>query len=369
MIRLLENGINAFEEIINCIRRSGSSIYVNMFIWRDDTVGNRLAKELLDAADRGVMIYIRKDRCGAIPEYSEEDKSSFFTESLSLTERIKCEALLLTYNPGIFLMPYKRTDRSILNRMLKHPNIRVSVREYADHSKFFIFDRHILIFGGINVEDKEEVHDRHGRRWRDFMVKIDDREQVSRFISRLRGIRLNGADIFAMNNKRHGRDFEMKDTYLRIINEAEAELTILMAYFDPLPEFIEAIAGAVRRNVRVRILVPYSANYLNAANRRTINILSGFLDDGDLSLYMSDEMVHAKLLMNEKEITLGSCNITARSFDWLGELNLVVRNGDDDFSRAVRASAGRIIDSARYINKGDRLFYDPVLARIETKVI
>ena len=40
---LLVDGKNAFPEILSCIESAQKSLVINMFIWRDDAIGNRLA--------------------------------------------------------------------------------------------------------------------------------------------------------------------------------------------------------------------------------------------------------------------------------------------------------------------------------------
>ena len=67
-ITLLVNGNNAFPEIIKSIEKAKESIYINMFIWRDDEIGNRVAAAVLGAADRGVKVNISVDRYGVVLE-------------------------------------------------------------------------------------------------------------------------------------------------------------------------------------------------------------------------------------------------------------------------------------------------------------
>ena len=63
---LLIDGENAFPEILRCIAAAQKSIYVNMFIWRDDNIGNTVARALLAAAERGVQVEISVDRYGVV---------------------------------------------------------------------------------------------------------------------------------------------------------------------------------------------------------------------------------------------------------------------------------------------------------------
>ena len=75
---LLADGKAAFPEILRCIAGAKKSIYINMFIWRDDRIGNDIAQAVLEAAQRGVQVEISADRYGVVLEKSEECKRSFF---------------------------------------------------------------------------------------------------------------------------------------------------------------------------------------------------------------------------------------------------------------------------------------------------
>ena len=94
---LLEDGANAFPRIINAIKNAKTSIAVNMFIWRADNIGLEIAKEILDAADRGVNVQISVDRYGFVLELAEESMHSFFHQNPTVIERIKVFALKVFY--------------------------------------------------------------------------------------------------------------------------------------------------------------------------------------------------------------------------------------------------------------------------------
>ena len=85
--KLLVDGVVAFEEILNCINAAQSSILINMFIWREDAIGIRLANAVLSAAGRGVRVTISVDRVGMILERCEEQGRSFFHRNPDVIER------------------------------------------------------------------------------------------------------------------------------------------------------------------------------------------------------------------------------------------------------------------------------------------
>ena len=335
---LLIDGKNAFPEIIRCIRKAHESIFINMFIWRNDTIGCTLAREVLAAADRGVKITISKDRYGVICETCEESRQSFFNRKTSLAEKLKIAALALFYNRDRSHAPHDtRLDNgTLLHALLEHPNVdAVYGKNKYDHSKFYLFDGETLIFGGINIEDKENGQDYAGRAYHDYMVKLTEAPLIAEFLESRRSPVSGGT--FEMNLKERGNWFRMKDAYLKLIGEAEKSLTIVMAYFSALPEFEAAILRAAQRGVDVRIVIPAHANFQDDLNKKTVRRLMK-KSSGVIKVYAYPGMLHAKLLMSEKVLSLGSCNITKKAFYQLDELNLSVLNDASGFAEAVRES-------------------------------
>ena len=374
-ITLLETGRHAFPEIISQIRSAGQEIILHMFIWREDRIGLEIAGELLKAADRGVSIVIEKDRYGLLLEYGEESQRSF-CHSPDLWERIQIKALCLFCNRDLYRNRLQ-TDRCNLYRRLKeHPNvIMTDNRKTEDHSKYFIFDRQIMILGGINIEDKEYFRDAKGRVYFDYMVRISDSEIISRFLEKRESPKKKN-DLFLVNMKEPVRNFELKKSFLKLIDEAERELVIVMAYFAPERDILAAIRHALERGVKVRILISRSANYNNDTNMLTVSKLLGYRHvcsdgktDGKLSVFLTDYMLHAKLIMNEKRILTGSCNINHKSFNRLGELCITVNNDDSPFACQVHASVEELFrSSAQAENRRDILF-NPFMAAIEMTIM
>ena len=368
---LLETGRCAFPEIIRQIRSAAQEILIRMFIWREDRIGTEIAGELLKAADRGVLIVIEKDRYGLLLEYAEESQRSF-CHSPALPERIQIGLLCLFYNRDLYGRRLQ-TERSALYRKLKeHPNVILrDSRKTNDHSKYFIFDRRIMILGGINIEDKEYFPDSRGRIYYDCMVKISDAKIIAEFLYK-RMFPGEENDLFMINAKEPVRCFEIKENFLELIDGAESALTILMAYFAPDKEILSAICRALQRGVRVRILIPRSANYNNDTNRLTVSKLlrSEHAEaGGKLSVYMTDYMLHAKLMMNEKRIITGSCNINRKSFSRLGELCISVNNDDSPFARQVRTGAEELFRNSERIDNCDDIRFNHFLAFVETVVM
>ena len=358
---LLVDGREAFPEILRCIRAAQTSVRVNMFIWRDDQIGNRIAAALLEAAERGVQVDISVDRYGVVLEKAEECKRSFFHKRQTLTEKLKTATLEALYPmPGA---PKKAQDREteLYRRLMAHPNIRVDRQRFkADHSKFWVFDEETVIMGGINVEDKENGCDLQGRVYQDYMVKLEGAE----FVAALDDPAQRGEDwFFGANTKAPVRRFDMERLYLAMMGAAKKELVITMAYFSPLPQFVEAIVAAHRRGVQVTILVPEQANFQSDSNRRTVRRLLE-LTDGGIAVYFSPKMVHTKLVATEDWVSFGSCNITKKAFRQLDELNFFLRRGGET-AEALMDSVRAEQQLSRRVCDGREVQYNRLLAWLE----
>lgn len=369
-MELLSNGKAAFPAILRCIRAAETSVYVNMFIWRNDGIGTLLARELLSAAERGVRVTIVKDRYGVICECCEETRRSFFHRRQTVSEHIRIGALWYLYGRGVPPCPEPAAfDGGELYAALSaHPLVTVRAEEnLCDHSKFWVFDDRILLLGGINIEDKENGCDLSGREYRDCIALLDDPGAVSRFLA-MRADPVTHADpMFSMNLRTPVRYFHAEEDYLRLIGKAEVSLTVVMAYFSPLPAFETAILRAAERGVSVRVLIPEHANFQNDLNRKTVSRLRTG-SRGTVRIFLSPAMVHTKLVMSEKTVSFGSANITKKAFRQLGELNLVLSASDDGFD-AVRACAEALFSEAREIPLHEDIPFRRPMARAESFLV
>ena len=125
----------------------------------------------------------------------------------------------------------------------------------------------------------------------------------------------------------------------------------------------------------MRIMIPRSANYMDDMNKLTVSKLIGYSKahagkySGSLEIFMTEKMLHSKLLASEKRIIIGSCNINRKSFTKLDELAVAVDNDDSSFAAEIRSSIGKAFRNAECVGTGGRISYDPVLAALETAVM
>ena len=373
-LELLEGGRNAFPEIIQQIRAAEHEITVHMFIWREDRIGTEIAREIIAAADRGVKVTIEKDLYAVTLEYAEESQRSLCHHP-DLRDRFNIFMLELIYNRELAGKRLVTSRSSLYMQMKEHPGIEMmdGARTY-DHSKYYIIDRKVMILGGINIEDKEYYSDLKGRLYHDYMIKVRDPDTVEQFLEKRRDPQMK-SDLFKVNIKEPVRCFEIKQSYLEMIDGAEYELFIMMAYFAPDKDVLSAIERAVHRGVRVRILIPRSANYMDDMNKLAASKLFRYSkshnskNSGRLEIFMTEKMLHSKLLVNEKRIIIGSCNINRKSFTKLDELAVAVDNNDSPFAEEIRSSIREAFQNAECVSSRGMISYNPILAALESAVM
>lgn len=401
MTKLLVDGKNAFPEIIECMRNARNSIHINMFIWRDDAIGNRLAEEVLAAAERGVSVTISKDTYGTVCEHAEEAGTSFFHKRMSLADKIKVAALKIMYRPAI-VRGAKDSGSELYRKIMSHPHITVEADTFkADHSKFYIFDDETLILGGINIEDKENGADMSGRFYQDYMIRLDGAEYVELF-KKMREYGLAGVLpetvasaesasaapaepafpalplFFGINRKfaDGARIFDLEQMYLSMINACQKELTVVMAYFSALPSFVDAICAAAERGVKVTLVIPGRANFQDDSNKRAVyrimKRVNARLSDnagGSVTLWFSPKMLHTRLVATESIISFGSCNITKKAFNQLDELNAFIRAEMTDLYAEVMESVLTTIAGSAQITSVREIRYNPLVAFLESFLV
>ncbi len=362
---LLIDGKEAFPEILSCIQKAKKTIEINMFIWRDDHIGNAIAKAILDAACRNVKIFLSIDRVGAVLEYAEEYRSSFFHKKLNGKERVKAEGLRLLYPSLSTKRQAVDKDNILYQAIMTHPNIQAQIHTFkADHSKYYIFDEEILILGGINIEDKENGQDISGRIYQDYMVKLEGASYVTMLKEALNGKKFLPMG-FCVNSKIcYPHCFDIGTHYEELIRESRKELLIAMAYFAPPKRFLEEIVNAYERGVQVTLCLPAHGNFMNHASLQAAFRLMKRTDNG-IRLYLTPKMMHTKLIANEKRISLGSANMMKNAFHTLSELNLYFERTEHPFCQHLLKSVQDHLSGCEKITHAKDLQYSSVFAWME----
>ncbi len=344
-----------FRRVVERIGEATRSIAIHMFVWRNDAIGNQIGRAILDAAERGVKIHIKKDTDAFMYERIEMNRKSFFNLPISLRKRLMFRIRALTF-PDTYVEDGYGFELG--RQVMAHPNVTM---EWVDHThtKYYVFDGQAMITGSINIEDRH-------RTYRDYMVEIVGQGAMDRFDGRNSGAEAYDRDRsldFVLNRVIDGkRQFEIKPVMLELMSQARRSLYIEMAYIGD-PDVSRKIVEMAGRNVQVTILFSKAANIGNDINYRS---LQRICKQADVTVYLSEKMIHSKLMLIDDELAiLGSANTSVFSMQKAVEMDVVVRDRPA-FLDAVKETIARRVSQSSQVESVDELGnYNRVLASLQ----
>ncbi len=334
-LRVLGGGAEAFVAIIERIDSAKSRIEIHAFLWHDDEIGNKLAKAVLTAADRGVTVLIHKDRVAAVYELSGGNKQSFFHKKNKPTERLQAWVLGRTYGeketgPKAARKAKKKQRKNpLVEQLLTHELVTVSHdKKRFDHSKLFIFDEEVLVVGSMGIGDN------HHDEWVDMMIEVVGAEHVTRLRQRMNGeVEFDDTrrvDFLLHNLVAHDKKTcPMLSERLCLIDSATISVVIEMAYLGD-DRFTAALISAVQRGVDVTLVTGRDVNVLRSLGRATLTkLLKVTGAPENLTIILFPRMIHAKMVVVDgRYCDVGSANFTKLSHGVYDEVNLYIDDVD-----------------------------------------
>jgi cardiolipin synthase len=326
-VQLLRDGPATFEAMLELIRTARQSIVLESYIFRSDMIGDRFAETLLEAAQRGVQVRVIMDWIGS-----------------------------------------RGTARRFIAKM-RHGNIAVrifnppSVRPFLiprDHRKLLVVDDAVGVTGGVGIgREWASGKQRRGRtvsgsHWRDTAVRIQgpaaqdmsnafedmwrradrgsrrERRGSQRMLRRrARGAYLDPAtDTPSLVGIIEGEPLRLRVARALQMQAfaAERSIWIASAYFVPSPSEAEALTGAARDGVDVRVLVP-SRNDHPWVTMLTRRYYRRLLTNGVRIWEWNGEMMHAKTsVVDGRWVRVGSTDFNPLGVSINYELDAVIED-------------------------------------------
>ncbi len=346
--RLLTGGGEAFAEILRQCGSARRSIYVNMFIWRDDAIGTRLGEALLLAARRGVKVTVIKDKFGGAYELAEESGRSFWHGGHSPLLRTVAAVLRLCMPANKRVQTRAAKYNETAAALAAHPNVITDTDRYRfDHTKFYIFDERVLIFGGVNVEDKEVEADVTGAVYHDFMIVTTGEDEAAKFRRSFTAgyTPQQETPVYVFNAiTPRGYINGILPAYLDFIGSAKYTLSIMMPYIGDR-RIEKALLTAAMRGVSICLILPQQANMQHDLNMYAAERLYS-LSNGKIKVMLTPLMCHAKMMIADGcQLTLGSANLNRDGVSRGWQLNCfiteaaAVKAAADDFAAVLSGAA------------------------------
>ncbi len=370
-VQLLQGGQALFPEMVRLIARSVHEIRIETYIFHFDASGEQVAGALVQAAQRGVAVYLVMDGVGT-PAVPKEWARRFDEAGVHW---------------HIFLP-------------LGSLGLLIPSRWRRLHRKLCVIDGQVAFCGGINVLDDwfDPNHGALSAPRFDFAVRVNgplvrsvhevmvqfwwrlqavrdaknvdlaaswrDLEEAVRLALQAEGGKGYGAGASASggtraalllrDNLRHRSRIER--AYRKAIGEAHEEIIIANAYFQPGRKLRQALIHAAQRGVRVRLLLQGRYEYF--MQYHAVRMVYGVLLRAGIEIYEYEpSFLHAKVaVIDRRWATVGSSNLEPLSLLLAREANVVVV--DEHFARELRARLvhamereGRRVDPAAYAHR------------------
>lgn len=304
-MRLLTSPSSMHDALFSLIESAEHKLYLHSFILIDDRVGRKIVELLCEKARSGVEVRLMVDGFG-----------SFFFDD-DLLERIA--------QAGGHSTRFKQLSKLS----------RFAYSNFRNHRKMLIADGNRALIGGANFVEYEMTTDPDDETWVDYALKMEGdaaRQIEAVFVSDWNFTAQDHAERTVSPFRSHSHDSDdadviqvipsgpdgpteiLDDLWLTAVNRAKQRVWIVTPYFVPPPMAMRSLAMAVRRGVDVRIIVPKHSD-LPPADYARHNYAVDLQSLGAKIMRFPDRMVHAKMLVVDREVVYGgSANFDMRSF-------------------------------------------------------
>jgi cardiolipin synthase A/B len=311
-IDTLLDGDEIFPAMLKAIREARKTISFETYIYWSGDVGQSFAEAIAERARAGVKVHVLLDWLGS--------------------QKMDAKLLDQMRQAGVKIEKYHPLSWYTLDRI----NNRT-------HRKILVVDGRIGFTGGVGIADEWNGHAQDPDHWRDTHYRVEGpvvAQMQAAFMdnwTKVSGAVLHDEDYFPAEEPagpHYAQMFKSATSggadsthlmYLLSIAAATRTIDLSMAYFVPDELALGAIEAALKRGVRVRIIMPgphTDATLVRGASRSTWGRI---LEAGAQIYEYQPTMFHCKVLVVDGLWTsVGSTNFDSRSFRLNDEANLNV---------------------------------------------
>ncbi|MBF1525972.1 MAG: cardiolipin synthase [Prevotella pallens] len=328
-VTLLTTGQEKFDDLFKAIDQARSSIHLEYFNFRNDSINKELINHLARKAKEGVEIRAIFDGFG----------------NASNNRPMRRKHLREIREKGIEIYEFKPIAfpwiHDIFNR---------------DHRKIAVIDGKIGYTGGMNVADYYIKGTKVVGEWHDMHCRIEGdavntlQKIFLQMWQKVSGQNIHGAKYYRgisnaeyikglkvdtcksaghqmvgiLNREPHITKDIIRFFYEKAINDAKDSIKIINPYFTLSPKLRAALKNAAKRGVKVEIMLSVKSDIPLTPDCGYYNAHK-LMKDGCTIWLFEPGFHHTKIiLVDGKFCTIGSANLNARSLRWDREVNAVI---------------------------------------------
>lgn len=328
-VTLLMSGQEKFDDMFQAIRQARSSVHLEYFNFRNDSIASLLFRLLAQKAKEGVEVRALFDGFG----------------NDSNNRPLKCKHLKQMRSVGIEIYEFDPVNFPWVNHVF-----------HRDHRKIVVIDGKIAYTGGMNVADYYINGTEVVGEWRDMHCRIegDEVNTLQKIFLRMWN-KVTGQNVYGAKYYRgyHGADYItglkpdtcctagkkmvgiinreprvtnkiIRKFYTDAINEAKDSIKLVNPYLTLNNTLKRALRNAVKRGVKVEIMVSAHSDIPLTPDCVFYNVHNLMQHGVDVWIYKKG-FHHTKIIMVDGRFcTVGSANLNARSLNFDYEENAVI---------------------------------------------
>jgi cardiolipin synthase A/B len=302
-VQVLQNGDGFFPVLFDDIAKARQSIHLETYVWWEGEICERLAEALANKARQGVEVRLTLDATGSTKGDDE------------LFEGMEKAGVKIS-----FYHPFQLQDLGLFNN--------------RTHRKLAIFDGRVAHVFGHGIAQEWTGNGQDAEHWRDTGVRLEGPivnsiqavfaenwvEQTAevlvgeKYFPKLPAVGSVRAHVTASSPQGGVSQLEM--LYKLAIATAQKELLIQNPYFIPDGEMVGLLEKAVKRGVKVRVMIPGqvtdSSIVRHAGHRRFQELLEHGVEIYEYQRTLNHQKV---MIVDGLWSHVGSTNLDDRSLD------------------------------------------------------
>lgn len=312
-IYLWTEGEEYYRRYLQMIREARESLHLQTYIYAEDSFAQAVQQELISASGRGVDVYVVIDSVGSM-DFSEMSEKALRAAGVKFCR----------FNGLRF-------------RWLGQWGRRL-------HHKILLADNRIAMVGGINVISESYQNEKNVPHQLDFAAEIEGpaSADIARYCQKIfsKACRQrekfkppvlvpphsDGVELKISINDWIYRRWHITRQYAELTKVARQDILILNSYFFPRRKFMKQLRDAVKRGVRVRLILPRFSDWPSYV-KATQYLYAYFFKHGIEVYEWKNSIMHGKLAsVDGKWSTVGSFNLNYTSYQQNLEMNVDVHD-------------------------------------------
>jgi len=310
--QLLINGNQFYPAMLESIRNAKSTVYIVQYIFETSLTTTQFIEELTQATKRGVKVCLLIDAYGS-SNLDNQDR-----------HRIKLAGIeIIFFNPLL--------------------NFHLIKYLYRDHRKLLVIDTNHAYIGGAGICDDYNYPIEHPKSWQDIVVKITGtltRDCVALIQQHLKILDTQETQIEDNNvqpfqlKKSQGRLLiskswrynEIQRSIINAISKSRKRVWITTPYYVPTRKLRKKLKTAAHQGCDVRLLLPGKNSDHPWVNQVARQIYSSMLNNGIQIFEFQPNFTHAKAILCDDWVCIGSSNLDRWNQKFNHELNIEIQS-------------------------------------------